>query len=274
MLLLEETLLIFRQVEGVSQCAQSARDDRDFGDTGGTFGKFRHQGMTALVVGDDLLLCFVDLSVLLLQSDKGAFDRFEQVFLIDLLLVLPSGKQSSFIDNVSKVCPGKTGSLLGNHFQIDIGREFDPFGVNLQDRQTTLVVRLVHQYLTVETSRTQQGGIECLGAVGRSQDDHRGIGTETVHFGKELVECLLTLIIAAHLSACGSAFTDGVDLVDEDDGGCLFLCLCEEVTYTAGTDPYEHLDEAGTADREERYARFTCNGFGKECLTRTRRAHK
>ena len=53
---------------------------------------------------------------------------------------------------------------------------------------------------------------------------------------------------------------DGVDLVDEDDGGGVRLGLLEQVTDARGTNSDEHLDEVGTGDREERHA----------CLARNR----
>jgi hypothetical protein len=49
----------------------------------------------------------------------------------------------------------------------------------------------------VETSRSQQRRVEDLGPVGRGQHDDRLHALEAVHFGEDLVERLLALVIAA-----------------------------------------------------------------------------
>ena len=116
--------------------------------------------------------------------------------------------------------------------------------MNFQDGKTSFVVGFVHQYLTVKTPCTQQGGIEGFRTVGGSKYDNRCIGTKSVHLCKQLVECLFALIIAAHLSAGSSGLTNGIDFVNENDGRCLFFCLSKKVTYTAGTDTDEHFNEA------------------------------
>jgi hypothetical protein len=50
--------------------------------------------------------------------------------------------------------------------------------------------------------------------------------------------------------------TDRVQLVDEDDGRGDLLGLLEQVTYPAGPNPDDHLDELGRRHREERHVRL------------------
>jgi len=62
-----------------------------------------------------------------------------------------------------------------------------------------------------------------------------------------------------------------VDLVDEDDAGCMLLALLEEVANTARADADEHFDEVGAADAEEGNSGFTCDCSGEKRLACARR---
>ena len=67
---------------------------------------------------------------------------------------------------------------------------------------------------------------------------------------------------------------DGVDLVDEDDGGGVLLGLVEQVAHARSPDSDEHFDEVRSADREERHIRFAGYRFGEQRLAGSRRAHQ
>ena len=69
--------------------------------------------------------------------------------------------------------------------------------MNFQDRLTALHVRPVKGYPAVKTTGPQQGGVENIGAVGRSDDNNICIGIKAVHFDKHLVEGLLAFIMRA-----------------------------------------------------------------------------
>jgi hypothetical protein len=58
-------------------------------------------------------------------------------------------------------------------------------------------------------------------------------GIESVHFGEDLVERLLTLVVAAAEPAdrARARATDRVELVDEDDRRCRLLGLLEQVSH-------------------------------------------
>src|SRR5699024_10983363 len=102
------------------------------------------------------------------------------------------------------------------------------------------------------------------------EDDTLAV-TEAVHLDEQLVERLLTLVVAAaHAGAALAA--DGVDLVDEDDAGAVLLGLLEQVTDTGGTDTDEHLDEVGAGDGVERHPGLTRDGTRQQGLTGAGRA--
>ena len=66
----------------------------------------------------------------------------------------------------------------------------------------------------------------------------------------------------------------GVDLVDENDAGGVRLPLFEEVSYPAGPDTDEHLDEVGSRHGEERPPRLPCHCLGQQRLAGSGRAHQ
>ena len=67
---------------------------------------------------------------------------------------------------------------------------------------------------------------------------------------------------------------DRVDLVHEDDGGCVGLGLVEQVADPAGADTDEHLDEVGAGDGEERHARLAGHRSGQQRLAGTGRTEQ
>ena len=66
--------------------------------------------------------------------------------------------------------------------------------------------------------------------------------------------------------------TDGVDLVDEDDGRGVLLGLVEQVAHARGADADEHLDELGGGHGEEGHTGLAGDGLGQEGLTGSGRA--
>ena len=116
--------------------------------------------------------------------------------------------------------------------------------MHLENRESPLVIRLVDKYLTVKTPGTQQSRIKNFRPVGRCKYDNRRIGSEAIHFGEKLIKCLFSLIVSTHLGSGGTAFSDRIDLIDEDNGGCLFFGLFEKIPDAACADTDEHFDKA------------------------------
>ena len=75
---------------------------------------------------------------------------------------------------------------------------------------------VVHLDAAVETARPKQRGVQHVGAVCGRDEDHTRVRLETIHFHEQLIEGLLSLVVAA--AQAGEALSaHGVDLVDEDD---------------------------------------------------------
>src|SRR5579875_2801359 len=142
-----------------------------------------------------------------------------------------------------------------------------------QDRRAPLDVGPIDDDLPIEATGTQKRRVEDVGTVRRRDQDHAGVRVEAVHFDQQLVEGLLPLVMAA-AQTCAALPSDRVDLIDEDDAGCGFLRLLEEIADARGADADEHLDEVGTGDREERDPGFAGDRPRKERLPGPRRTQE
>jgi hypothetical protein len=69
---------------------------------------------------------------------------------------------------------------------------------------------------------------------------NRGSSALTVHFDEELVERVLSFVVVAGFGASPS---DSVDLVDEDDAGCILPGRSKEIANARGADADEHFNE-------------------------------
>ena len=143
--------------------------------------------------------------------------------------------------------------------------------MNLQDSLASLEVGQLHRHAAVEAARARERGVEGFGAVRGSENDDAVVALKAVHFGEQLVQGLLALVVAAVLAAA-ALLADGVDLVDEDDAGGLLLGLLEEVTHLARAHADEHFDKFGARHREERHIRLAGDRLGEHRFTGSRRA--
>src|SRR5690606_18090763 len=140
--------------------------------------------------------------------------------------------------------------------------------VHLEDLFTAADVRQAHHDLAVEAAGTQQRRIEHVRTVGRGDHDHTVVALEAVHLDQQLVERLFAFVMTAANTGAAVA-THGIDLVDEDDAGSLFLGGFEHVAHTRGANTDEHLDEVGTGDREEGNLGFARDRLGEQGLAGT-----
>ena len=106
-------------------------------------------------------------------------------------------------------------------------------------------IRFFHDNPSVKTSRTKQCLIQNFRPVCRTKNDDSLGRIKSVHLGKELVQCLLALIIAAAILGI-TAFSDGIDLIDKNNTWRHLLCLFEKVTDTRSTDTNKHFHKIGT----------------------------
>ena len=141
--------------------------------------------------------------------------------------------------------------------------------MHFEDGVTPCSVGPVDDDLPVEPAGTEQGRIENVWPVGRSDEDNVVLQLEAVHLDEQLVERLLALVMAA-AQARAPVAPDGVDLIHEHDAWGRLLGLLEEVADPRGADPNEHLDEVRPGDAEERHARLARDGPGQQGLAGSR----
>src|SRR5215471_15558256 len=143
--------------------------------------------------------------------------------------------------------------------------------MNLEDLLASDDVRVGHDNLAIEPAGPQQSRVEHIRPVGGGGQDDPLVGLEAVHLNEQLIEGLLSLVVAA--AEAGAAMpADRVDLVDEDDAGSVLFPLLEHVAHAAGANSDEHLDEVGPGNREERHVCFTGDGAGEQGLAGPRGA--
>lgn len=134
-------------------------------------------------------------------------------------------------------------------------------------------IRVAHHHLAVETAGTHQSRVQNIRAVRCRNHDDTLVRAEAVHLNEQLVQRLLTFVVAAAETRAALA-AHGIDFIDEDDARVVFLGFVEQVTHTRCTDADEHLHEVGTRNGEERHAGFACNGARQKRFTGARRANE
>mmetsp|Transcript_36609 Transcript_36609/g.72947 ORF Transcript_36609/g.72947 Transcript_36609/m.72947 type:complete len:223 (+) Transcript_36609:1214-1882(+) len=148
--------------------------------------------------------------------------------------------------------------------------------MHVEDSKAALDVRKVDRHAAVEAARPGEGGIECVGAIGRGEHNNAGVAIKAVHLSEDLVKCLLTLVVAAAAHAATATArtcaTDGIDFVDENDARSVLLRLAEEVAHTRGADTNEHLNELRARGGHEGHAGLTGNSTCEQRLARAGRA--
>ena len=143
--------------------------------------------------------------------------------------------------------------------------------MNLKNLLTARKIRRLNRNLTVKTARTQQGRIQNIRTVRRSNQDDVGVRIETIHLNQQLVQRLLTLVVTA-TDAGATLAAHRIDLINKNDRRRRILSLLKQVAHAGRTHTNEHLNEIGTRNREERNARFASNSLRNQRLTGTRRA--
>jgi hypothetical protein len=151
-------------------------------------------------------------------------------------------RRAGLVHQVHEIGAGEAGRAAGDGLEIDVGRERHLAHVHLEDLLAADHVRIGNDDLTVKTTGPQQRRIKYVRPVGRRNEDDALVRFKPIHLDQQLIEGLLALVVAAAEPRSAVA-ADGIDLVDEDDAGCVLLRLLEHVAHARGADPHEHLDK-------------------------------
>ena len=246
-------------------------DDRDLPDRVGAGGEHAEQGVAGLVVGGALLLLGGEEQPAGRAQDD-ALDGVAEVVDAHAGVVAAGGEQGGFVHEVLQVGADHAGRAGGEGLERDRGVERHAPGVHGEDLATAGLVGGVDHDVAVEAPGAQQGRVEDLGPVGGGQHHHPLVPREPVHLGEDLVEGLLALVVAAEGGGAAPGAADGIELVDEHDGGGGLLGLVEEVAHPAGPQAHDHLDELGGRDGEEGHLGLAGDGLGQQGLAGARGA--
>src|SRR5271168_2659260 len=172
--------------------------------------------MPHLVIGDAASFLRAEHAALLLQSGDDAFDRHSEVVERDRVAVAPRRYDSGFIDQVGEVGASEARSEPCDLIEIDVCGKPYLGGMYLQNFAPPGAVGAIDQHLAVEPSRAQQGGIKYLWTIGGGEQNHPRGRIEAIELGKELVERLLLLVVAAERAGHAAA-PQRIEFVDEND---------------------------------------------------------
>ena len=128
-----------------------------------------------------------------------------------------------------------------------------------------------HHHLAVKPAGALQGRVEHVRAVGGSNHDHSLIAFKPIHLHQQLVQSLFAFIVAAAQTGTALA-AHGIDFVDKDDAGCIFLGLLKHIAHAGSAHAHEHFHKVRAGDAEKRHARFAGNRLGQQGFARTRAA--
>ena len=227
--------------------------------------------MSTFVIRGDKTLFVAHHSSTPLRSGHHSIHSFIKELVGDFCCVLTSCQKCCLVENVGEVGSGETGSFPRKYCQVHTLRHGLTFGVNFQNLLATLHVRCIHLNLAIKTTGAQQCWVQNVRPVGRGNQNNVRLGVKTVHLHQKLVEGLLTLIVAsAHASP--TVTPHRIDLINEDDGGCIFLGLSKEVSHARRSHTDKHLDEVRTRNGIERDIGFACHGPRQQSLAGSRRA--
>ena len=204
------------------------------------------QGMAHFVIGDQTLAAAIGQGTTFHAGDDAinGIINFTQT---NRFLATPCREDRSFIHQVGQIGAGEPGGATRNALQRKIVFKFLVAAVHLKNRQASFDIRSIDGDLTVETTGAHQGRIENVGSVGGRNDDDSAVPLKTIHLGEQLVQGLLPFIVAT--ADTGTTLTsDGIDLVDENQAGAVFLGFLEQVTNTAGSHANEHLHKFRTGE--------------------------
>src|SRR5206468_2480931 len=107
----------------------------------------------------------------------------------------------------------------------------------------------------------------------RCNQDNAFVGFKAVHLDKQLVQCLLALVMSA-AEACAAMPSDCVDFIYKEDARGVLLALLEQIANARGTHADEHFNEIRSADREERNIGLACDCAREKCFSGTRGAEQ
>ena len=145
----------------------------------------------------------------------------------------------------------------------DVATFSDGSGMNFHDVQAALFVGQRDLNFSVQSARSQQSRIECVGPIRGHNYFHFAQRVKAVHLIEQLHECALYFTIGRR--AFGEAATaDGVYLVHENDARLVIASVCEHLANHARTLADVLVDDGARHDFEEAAVQLAGDGASQQ----------
>ena len=260
------------QLHGHAQSA-AARDNGDLVHRVGTGQQPGGQGVAAFMVsGDPLLLVREDQAAPLTAHEHLVLGKFK-IAHVQLVLVQLGRLQGRLVDQIFQIRAGKARRAARQHFQVHVRIQGRALGVHFKNAAAAAQIRRGHHHLAVETAGPQQGRVQHVRTVGGRDEDDALIAFKTVHFHQQLVQGLLALVMAAAQPGAALA-AHGVDFVNKNQAGRIFLALHKEVAHARSAHAHEHFHKVRAGNGKERHPGLTGHGARQQGFTRAGRAYQ
>ena len=158
----------------------------------------------------------------LFRTGDQALDPFLELGEADGRLAAAGRQQGRLVDEIGQVGADEARRDRRDLAQVDCFFERDEARMDLENLLAANQVGTVDDHLAVKAARPHQRLVERLRAIGRGQQDDSSVGVKPVHLHEQLVECLITLVVAAWPSRAAS-LANRVQLINEDEARRLGL---------------------------------------------------
>ena len=145
--------------------------------------------------------------------------------------------------------------------------------MDFEDRQSASFCWSADGDVSVKAAGPKQSRIKNVWSVCCGKDDDGIRFVESIHLTKNLVQRLLTLVVASAESST-TLSSNGINFVNKNDGRRLIFSLSEQIANATRTDTNEHLNELRAIDVKVRNVGFASHRTGEQCLSGSRRSYK
>ncbi len=123
-----------------------------------------------------------------------------------------------------------------------------------------------YSYLAIKTTGSKKGWIQNVRTVCCSDNDDTLLSIKSVHLNKKRIQSLLPFIMTTS-HAMSTVTPNSVNFVYKNKTRRIFLPLLKHIADPTSSNPYEHLHEVRTTNREKRDVRLARNSARQKSFT-------
>ena len=155
--------------------------------------------MAGFVYGDGAFFFGGGYFVAFFEPADYAVDSGVEVILVDMLFCCVWRLSGAASLHTLAISAPKNRSLACQKIDIESGAVFTLRRCTFEDFHAVGAGRSRSTYICrSETSGAHESLVEDVGAVGGGENNHTAVAAESVHFGKELVQGVLALVVCSH----------------------------------------------------------------------------